>query len=171
MKIIARRTLRVTTCTQMASSALAVDVSTMLHLVSLCCWKPRVRRIFFKFLNNRKINFKKLKNVVFDHGCGTLIREPAQFAKIRFLVDGSHWQSQKKFRKTDSRQKGHLGCSSGYNYMMYKPHLPPGSSSQGREQMHSVLDKLSKSLRTKNYFHFMSYLKIFFCCEKSYQHE
>ena len=91
--------------------------------------------------------------MVFDHGCG-MTREPDQF------VDGSNWQSQKKFRKTDSRQKGHLGCSSGYNYMMYKPHLTPGSSSQGREQMHSVLDKLSKSLRTKNYFHFMSYLKI-----------
>ena len=38
-----------------------------------------------------------------------LNRDPAQFESVRFLVDGSHWSSMKKFRKSDERQSGHLG--------------------------------------------------------------
>ena len=40
-------------------------------------------------------------------------REPQQFETVRFLVDGSHWTSKKKLKKSDERQKGHLGCSEG----------------------------------------------------------
>ena len=49
----------------------------------------------------------------------TLNREPQQFEKICFLVDGSHWQSKKKLKKTDERQKGHLGCSAGMAVLGY----------------------------------------------------
>ena len=44
-----------------------------------------------------------------------LNREPAQFEKVWFLVDGSHWQSKKKFRKSKqnsgSGSGGRTGCS------------------------------------------------------------
>ena len=55
-----------------------------------------------------------------------------------------------------SGKKGHLGCSSGYNFNDYKEHTKVNidgvKNSQGREQMHSILDKLGKSLRQENYF-------------------
>ena len=35
-------------------------------------------------------------------------------------------------------------------------------NSKGREQMHSILDKLAKSLRQKNYHNFMQYMIAFF---------
>ena len=81
-------------------------------------------RHFFKFLMNRKVNFKKLDGVVFDFACGlqryALNREPENFQYLRFLVDGCHFQGQKKLRKPDSRsgRSGHLGCSSGYNWSL-----------------------------------------------------
>ena len=34
-------------------------------------------------------------------------------------MDGSHWTSKKKFNK-DQNAGGHLGCSSGYNFNIYK---------------------------------------------------
>ena len=37
---------------------------------------------------------------------------------------------------------GHLGCSEGFNFNLYKPYLPYKVNSQGREQMHAILDKL-----------------------------
>ena len=56
-------------------------------------------RHFFKFLMNRKINFKNLEGVIFDFACGlhcyALNREPLDFEYLRFLVDDSHWQNQK----------------------------------------------------------------------------
>ena len=130
-------------------------------------------RHFFKFLMNRKVNFKKLDGVVFDFACGlqryALNREPENFQYLRFLVDGCHFQGQKKLRKPDSRsgRSGHLGCSSGYNWSLYKQHssvaeVGARGNSQGREQMHAVLDKLGRSLRQKNYYNFMHYMKTFF---------
>ena len=71
-------------------------------------------------------------------------------------------------KKQDSRSKkgGHLGCSSGYNFNIYKEHtevsVDGAKNSQGREQMHSVLDKLAKSFRQKNYHNFMRYMIAFF---------
>ena len=53
----------------------------------------------------------------------------------RFLVDGSHWTSKKKFRE-DSCSGEHLGCSS--------------------------LSKLSKSLSLMTYSNFMNHLITFF---------
>ena len=94
-----------------------------------------------------------------------LNREPKQFECTRFLVDGSHWTSKKKFSE-DSRSGGHLGCSSGYNFNIYKEFtrgdVDGAKNSQGREQMHSTLSKLSKSLSMMTYSNFMNHLITFF---------
>ena len=97
-----------------------------------------------------------------------LNREPEEFEHVRFLVDGSHYQGMKKLKKKDSRagKKGHLGCNSAYNFNLYKEFtktsVDGAKNSQGREQMHSILDKLAKSLRQKNYHNFMRYMIAFF---------
>ena len=115
---------------------------------------------------------KNLEGVIFDFACNlhryALNREPLDFKNIRFLVDGSHWQGQKKKKKSDKRsgKKGHLGCSSEYNFNDYKVYtkvdIDRAKNSQGREQMQSILDKLGKSLRQKNYFNFLRYMIAFF---------
>ena len=129
-------------------------------------------RHFFKFFMNRSINFKNLEGVIFDFACGlhryALNREPLDFEYLRFLVDGSHWQNQKKLKKQDNRSKkgGHLGCSNAYNFNTYKQFTKVtadgAKNSQGREQMHSILTKLSKSSRQKNYHNFMCHMIAFF---------
>ena len=123
-------------------------------------------RHFFRFLTCRQVNFKKLKGIFYDFSCGlhryVLNREPMQFEYIRFMVDGSHWTSKKKFKKADQKSKGHVGCSSSYNGNLVKEHRTAPLNTQGREQMHSVLDKLGKSLRQKNYRNFCAYLTAFF---------
>ena len=92
-----------------------------------------------------------------------LDREPREFEFLRTLVDGAHWQGQKRLKKPDrSGRGGHLGCSEGYNFNLYKQHLPHGIYSQGREQMHSKLDKMVTSLIQMNYTSFMIFLNIFF---------
>ena len=42
-----------------------------------------------------------------------------------------------------------LGCSESYNRNKYKSEVTGAINSQGREQMHSTLSKLGKSLRQK----------------------
>ena len=84
---------------------------------------------------------KNLEGVIFDFACNlhryALNREPMDFENICFLVDGSHWQGQKKLKKADKTGKGgHLGCSTGYNFNIYKPHLDTKVNSQTREEMH-----------------------------------
>ena len=91
------------------------------------------------------------------------IREPREFKFLRTLVDGAHWAGQKRLRRPDrSGRGGHIGCSEGFNFNLYKPHLPPRTNSQGREQMHSKLDKMVESLIQMSYVSFMTYMKIFF---------
>ena len=131
--------------------------------------KHESARHFFKFLMTRKIDFNNLDGIIEDYACGVhqyaLNREPEDFEYLRFLVDGSHWQSQRKLKKPDSRsgKGGHLGCSTGYNFNQYKKivknDIDGAKNSQGREQMHAVLDKLAKSLRQKNYHNFMAFLQ------------
>ena len=58
-------------------------------------------------------------------------------------------------------------CSSGYSWSLYKENSRVAEegargNSQGREQMHAILDKLGRSLRQKNYYNFMHYMKTFF---------
>ena len=98
-----------------------------------------------------------------------LNREPQQFEQIRFFVDGSHWTSKKKFdkdKKSMTKSGGHLGCSSGYNFNIYKEFtscaVNGAKNSQGREQMHSTLSKLAKSFRQMSYVNFMHHMITFF---------
>ena len=129
-------------------------------------------RNFFKFLTCRKINFRKLKGIIYDFSCGLqrycMNREPLDFENIQFLVDGVHFAGQKKLKKVDKRsnKKGHLGCSASYNFNEYKTYINKNQEirlfSQGREQMHSVLEPLAKQLRQKSYHNFMKSLIAFF---------
>ena len=120
----------------------------------------------FRFLETRELDHKKLEGVIYDHGCGLdnyiLNREPEKYEYLRVLVDGSHWNSHKKMKKSEKQKCGHAGCSDGYNFNTYKPHLPEGVFSQGREQMHATMTKLVPSLRTMFYENFMHVLKMFF---------
>ena len=80
----------------------------------------------FRLLMCRDIDLENLKGVIYDHACGLdaylLNREPRKFQYIRCLVDGAHWAGQKKLKKPDKSGKGgHLGCSEGFNFNLYKP--------------------------------------------------
>ena len=82
---------------------------------------------------------------------------------MRTLVDGAHWQGQKRLRRPDrTGSGGHLGCSEGFNFNLYKEHLPEKTNSQGREQLHSKLDKMVESLIQMDYPNFMLFMKLFF---------
>ena len=129
-------------------------------------------RHFFHFLTSRRVNYRHLRGVIFDFACGLhryiLNREPAQFETVQFLVDGSHWQSMKKKiykAKPSSGSGGHTGCSESYNFNKYKEYTSEdgrASNSQNREQLHSTLSKLGKSLRQMSYGDFMRYSIAFF---------
>ena len=160
-----------------------------------------------------------------DHACKfdsyMLNREAKQLEHLLTLVDGSHWNSQKKLKHPNSKKGGHLGCSEesvpnskrrrnsqqkfhsknkqywvvgegvgeggrlggivknvskffsflnlenfsqGYNWNLYKSTYAKEEAvnSQGREQMHAILENLSKSLRLMNNQHFMLFLYVFF---------
>ena len=55
---------------------------------------------------------------------------------------------------------GHLGCSSSYNSSEYQDEIK--INTQGREQTNALIEKCAQTLRQKNYFNFMRYMKIFF---------
>ena len=70
---------------------------------------------------------------------------------------------QKKLKRPNKSGKGgHLGCSEGYNFNIYKKHLPVKINSQGWEQLHSILDNCSTSLKQMNYRNYMTFVKVFF---------
>ena len=119
----------------------------------------------------RKIDWKNLDGIIYDYACGlqryALNREPVVFQYKRFLVDGCHFRGHsKKSKRKTANKSGHTGCSNSSNFMEYKAftskHKDGGHLSQGREIMHSVLDKLAPSLRQKNYANFMRSLIVFF---------
>ena len=138
---------------------------------------------FFCFLMCREVDMINLEGVILDHGCGLdtylLNREPREFQFLRCLVDGSHWQGQKKLKRPDSGRDGHLGCSEGFNFNLYKvlnynisfvtvksnfvfqKHLSNVSNSQGREQTHSEMEKCVDSLSQMNYKNFMHHASVF----------
>ena len=120
---------------------------------------PESPRNFFQFLMTRDLDWDTVEGAIFDFCCGlhpyALKRDPRHFEGFRFLIDGAHWQGQKRLKKADTAGKGgHFGCSSSYNFNVYKPHLGD-INSQPREEMHSALEKCSLSLRQKNYENFM----------------
>ena len=138
------------------------------------CVPRKVQDIFFGFdVQNDK--FCKVRRNNRKFACGLhpyfLNREPNQFRYTGFMVDDSHWQGQRKLKKPDySGKGGHLSCSSSYNFNAYKQRIETDTgalNSQGREQIHSILDKCSSSLRQTNYFNFMRYMRVFFAIRNS----
>lgn len=125
-------------------------------------------RNLFRLLMCNQFDLDNMVGVIIDHACKfdsyMLNREAKPLEYLLALVDGSHWNSQKKFKHTSSKGKGHIGCSEGYNWMLYKDSYGTDEAvnSQSREQMHSALENLSKSLRLMNYQHFMLFLYVFF---------
>ena len=73
----------------------------------------------------------------------------------------SPWvQLTAKLKKADrSGRGGHLGCSLSYNSQEYQPHLDININTQGREQTNALIEKCAQTLRQKNYFNFMRYMK------------
>ena len=83
-----------------------------------------------------------------------------------FLVDGAHWQGNKKLKhpsKTD--KKGHISCSEGYNFNNYKKSAWFYINSQNREIMHSTIDKCVNSLKLKTYHDFFYWMIAFFAIQ------
>ena len=112
-------------------------------------------RNIFQILMTRKWNRSKLKGLIYNHACGAhryfLNREPKDFKNFNFMVDDCHMQGQRRMKKANpSTGRCHLGCSQSYSFMEYKPYTQLSRDgahhSQGREQMHSVLEKLTPSL-------------------------
>ena len=90
-------------------------------------------------------------------------REASILEWKRLLVDGAHWRPMKKFKANNSKGKGgHNGCSEGFNWNLYKPTVQEKVNSQGREQLHSLINKCSESLRLMSYPNFMIFMKVFF---------
>ena len=63
---------------------------------------------------------------------------------------------------SNKRSTGHLGCSRGFSGQMYKKYLHQDFNSQGRENLHSVLELLSSSFRQMSYKSYMQSLRVFF---------
>ena len=146
------------------SGGCACSLNITYHYEIMLC-KESAHNIFI-FLTCRSIDLKQLDGIIFDFACGfhayALNREPKLVEYMRCLVDGAHWQGQKKMRQGEQRAHGHIGCSEGYNYNAYKEHLSFPTNSQGREQMHSELDKLCASIRPMNVKSYMASLYVFF---------
>ena len=127
-------------------------------------------RNIFRILMTRQWDRSTLRGIIYDHACEAhryfLNREPRDFKNFNFIVDGCHFQGQRKMKKSTFGKASHLGCSESYLFMAYKPYtqlqIDGAHNSQGREQMHSVLEKLAPSLRQMNYSNFMRTLIIFF---------
>ena len=121
-------------------------------------------RNLFRLLQCRDFDHEQLKGILIDHACLVdryiLNREASMLEWKRLLVDGAHWRSQKKFKGHNNKGKGgHLGCSEGFNWNLYKDAIDEPINSQGREQMHSLLDKCSESMRLMSYENFMIFMK------------
>ena len=125
-------------------------------------------RNLFRLLMCNQFDLENMVGVIIDHACKfdsyMLNREAKPLEYLLTLVDGSHWNSQKKFKHPGSKGKGHIGCSEGFNWNLYKRSYgsQEAVNSQSREQMHSALENLSKSMRLMNYQHFMLFLYVFF---------
>ena len=94
-----------------------------------------------------------------------MTRDAKMLEYKKVLVDGCHWNAQNKNKKSKSNGKGgHLGCSDSFNWNLYKKHTKEKVNSQGREQLHSLIEKCATSLRLMSYQHFMTHMKVFFAC-------
>ena len=124
-------------------------------------------RNLFRLLKCRDINLDEVEGILMDHAClmdsYILNREADILEWKRLLVDGAHWRAMKKLKAHDSKGKGgHIGCSEGFNWNLYRPVVTEKVNSQGREQLHSKISKCSESLRLMSYSNFMIFMKVFF---------
>ena len=108
-------------------------------------------------------NYSANRSRLVNHTLLLLNREPFDVQHLRFLVDGSHWNRQKRLKKPYTNGGGgHLSCFSSFNFIIYKESLGRerghAFNSQCREQCHALLDKCTASLRQKSYPNFMQWL-------------
>ena len=71
-------------------------------------------RNLFRFLMTREIDIDALQCIIVDYAClfdaYTLNREAKLLENVMVLVDGSHWEGQKKLKKSERNGKGgHIG--------------------------------------------------------------
>ena len=80
----------------------------------------------FRLLQCRDMNLDQVEGILMDHACIAdsyiMNREASILEWKRLLVDGAHWRAMKKFKAHNSKGKGgHIGCSEGFNWNLYKP--------------------------------------------------
>ena len=103
------------------------------------------------------IDVKTSKEAIF------LFREPREFEYLRTLVDGAHWQGQKKLKRPDrSGREGHIGCSEGLNFNLYKQHSIPRKGTNTFKTDEVVIKPLPDELQ---FLH--DFFKSIFCHNKS----
>ena len=64
--------------------------------------------------------------------------QPAWYIYFRDAFAGKSFHCLSKFRT--KRAPGHVGCSNGFNSMLYREYLGPQFMTQGREQVHRYID-------------------------------
>ena len=112
----------------------------------------------FRLLTCRDIDMHTLEGILLDHAClldtYAMNRDAGLLQYKKVLVDGCHWSAQKKNKKSNSIGKGgHIACSDSFI------HTKPKVNSQGREQLHALIENCAASLRLMSYQHFMIYMK------------
>ena len=119
----------------------------------------------FRFLQTRDVNLNTLEGVLFDFCCNlhpySLNREAKDFEFVISLVDGCHWAGNRKMKRPDKNakgQNGHMSCSEGYNFNIYKDKINYSVNSQSREQMHAKLE-----FKTENIPRFLRLDDSIFC--------
>ena len=126
---------------------------------------PESSKNLFRILQCRDLNHFKLQAILFDNACNfnayLLNREPRMYEYLRCLIDISHFHGHKKRKLNSNTRMGHLGCSSSFNAANYKEHFSRSFNSQGREQFHSLLEKVSSSFTQMNYTSYMILLRVF----------
>ena len=125
----------------------------------------KVRSQGSKFQDRQFLPNKKERDIVIELVTGSIDMDTfisndqiksSSGQMLKDLVNG-----QRKLKKADkSGGGGHLGCSSSYNSSKYQNDL--NINTQGREQTNALIEKCAQTLRQKNYFNFMRYMKIFF---------
>lgn len=119
----------------------------------------------FRLLHTRDLDHTKLQGVIFDNCCNfnsyLLNREARRYEYLLCLVDISHFKGHKKIKKGYSKSPGHVGCSNGFNSELYKENFGRNFNSQGREQFHSLLQKVSTSFNNMSFSSYMTMIKVF----------
>ena len=172
MKIFVQSHTQHTVILPQASSQLGVLVRNQSPWGSLWCWKVNHLETFLEFLwpgSGKETNFVVSYTTTHVVPIGIFWTESPKILKILTLLwmgvicrVSGEWK-----RETLAQEKVTSDAPRvSYSFMEYKPytqlHRDGAHHSQGREQMHSVLEKLTPSLRHMSYFNFMRTLVLFF---------